>query len=278
MLLNVRAAATYELGAESFLSLMVEPPLLGPTYRVERERLLTSPTASCELRRDLYGNPRRDLVAPAGMFSFEFTATINVAPNAPLPPDAVEHPPHEIPAEAMVYTLPSRYCQSDLLVRMARGEFGHLPSGGERVLAVAEWVRLNVEYRYGTTDAKTSAFDTATERVGVCRDFAHLVIAFCRALGIPSRYVSGYALGLDPPDFHGFVQVFLGGAWHNVDATTADLRPALIPIAVGRDAADAAMTTLWGPNTLIEQSVEVAEAGRSLDDGKPAMPKLVNPA
>ena len=112
----------------------------------------------------------------------------------------------------------------------------------------------------------TSAFDTATERVGVCRDFAHLVIAFCRALDIPARYVSGYALGLEPPDFHGFVQVYLGGAWHNVDATTDDVRPALVPIAVGRDAADVAMTTPWGPNTLIEQSVEVREAPQDRSD------------
>jgi transglutaminase-like putative cysteine protease len=143
---------------------------------------------------------------------------------------------------------------------MAMGEFGGLRPGGGRVLAIAEWVRRNVEYRYGTTDAKTSAFDTATERIGVCRDFAHLVIAFCRALNIPARYVSGYALGLEPPDFHGFVQVYLGGAWHNIDATVEGARPALVPIAVGRDAADVAITTLWGPNALIEQRVEVREA------------------
>lgn len=106
----------------------------------------------------------------------------------------------------------------------------------------------------------TSAFDTATERIGVCRDFAHLVISFCRALDIPARYASGYALGLDPPDFHGFVQVYLSGAWHNIDATIEGVRPALIPIAVGRDAADVAMTTSWRLTTLLEQSVEVREA------------------
>lgn len=260
MRLNVRASAMYELEAEGFLSLMVEPPLIGDAHRVTSERLMTSPVAVCELRRDVYGNPRRDLVAGPGTFSFEFTAEVEARPNATLPADAVEHPPREIPGEAMVYTLPSRYCQSDLLARMAQGEFGGIEPGGGRVLAVAEWVRRNVEYRYGTTDAKTSAFDTATERIGVCRDFAHLVIAFCRALGIPARYVSGYALGLDPPDFHGFVQVYLGGAWHNIDATTADVRPALVPIAVGRDAADVAMTTLWGPNQFVAQSVEVREA------------------
>jgi transglutaminase-like putative cysteine protease len=166
---------------------------------VTEEKLLTTSTVFCDLRSDLYGNPRRHVIAPRGRFSFDFQATIEIEPNVALPPGAVEHPPEEIPGEAMVYTLPSRFCQSDLLARMALDEFGHLPHGGARVLAIAEWVRRHVQYRYGTTDAMTSAFDTATERVGVCRDFAHLVIAFCRALVIPARYVSGYALGLDPP-------------------------------------------------------------------------------
>ena len=260
MLLTVKASATYELSVETFLCLMVEPPLKGPAHQVKAERLSTTTTIFCDLRSDLYGNPRRHVIAPAGRFSFTFEATIEVEPNVALPPGAVEHPPQEIPGEAMVYTLPSRFCQSDLLARMALDEFGHLPHGGARVLAIAEWVRRHVQYRYGTTDALTSAFDTATERVGVCRDFAHLVIAFCRALVIPARYVSGYSLGLDPPDFHGFAQVYLGGTWHNVDATFDGVRPALIPIAIGRDAADVAMATTWVPHVLLAQSVEVREA------------------
>ena len=115
---------------------------------------------------------------------------------------------------------------------MASKEFGSLPPGGARVRAIAEWVRTHVEYCYGTTTSKTSAYDTATERVGVCRDFAHLVISFCRALGMPARYVSAYALGLEPPDFHGITQVFLGGRWYNVDATYEGMAHALVPIAL----------------------------------------------
>ncbi len=260
MLLSVRAAACYDLPEETFVLLMVEPPLSGPGCRIRDERLVTTPTSLGELRTDLHGNLQRRLLAPRGPFGFTFTATIDADPNAPVPPDAREHPPQEIPPEAMVYTLPSRYCQSDLLARMARSEFGDLPPGGGRVLAIAEWVRRRVEYRYGTTDAMTSAYDTATERIGVCRDFAHLTIAFCRALGVPARYVSAYALGLEPPDFHGHVQVYLGGAWHNVDATYEGVRPVLVPIAIGRDAADVAMTTLWGTGELITQTVEVREA------------------
>lgn len=273
MLLTVKASATYECSVETFLCLMVEPPLLGPKHRVLEEKLLTSPTVFCDLRADLYGNPRRHVIAPEGRFSFSFEATVEVEPNVALPSVSFEHPPQEIPGEAMVYTLPSRFCESDLLARMALDEFGHLPHGGARVLAIAEWVRRHVQYRYGTTDSLTSAFDTATERVGVCRDFAHLVIAFCRALVIPARYVSGYALGLDPPDFHGFAQVYLGGAWHNVDATFEGVRPALIPIAVGRDASDVAMATTWVPHVLLAQSVEVREAAP-----RPADPAIPPPA
>jgi transglutaminase-like putative cysteine protease len=259
MLLNVRATATYELAAESFMYLMVEPGLVGRGHRVREERLTTSPAQFCEINRDLYGNLQRQLVAGMGLFSFDFTATIEAAANVPLTPEATEQPPQDLPPDVMIYTLPSRYCQSDLLARMARLEFGHLPPGGSRALAISQWVRQHVDYVYGTTDSRTSAFDTATERVGVCRDFAHLVIAFCRGLDIPARYVSGYALGLEPQDFHGFAQVYLGGAWHNLDATAEAPRPALVPIAVGRDAADVAITTIWGISTLLEQTVLVQE-------------------
>jgi transglutaminase-like putative cysteine protease len=261
MLLTVRAAAAYDLAAETFLSLMVEPLPEGPAHRVEREQLTTTPACRSAPSRDLYGNLRRSFLAGKGRFSYEFKATIAATAPGPLSPEAAQHPPSEIPPEVMISTLPSRYCQSDLLARMARGEFGHLGPGGARVLGIAEWVRRHVEYRYGTTDNLTSAFDTATERIGVCRDFAHLVIAFCRALDIPARYVSGYALGLEPPDFHGYAQAYLGGAWHDLDATSPTPRPALIPIAFGRDDADVPMLTSWGACQLIEQTVEVRELG-----------------
>jgi transglutaminase-like putative cysteine protease len=265
MNVSIRAAASYQLDTESSFCLMVEPSLQGPAHRVVEANFATTPTVASELRRDLYGNPVRFLTIGQGKFSFQFTAQIEVQPNLAVPVEAIEHRPQDLPPEVMVYTLPSRYCQSDQLARMANDEFGQLPLGGGRVLEIAAWVRRHVEYRYGTTDAMTSAYDTATERAGVCRDFAHLVIAFCRALDIPARYISGYALDLEPPDFHGYVQVYLGGAWHNVDATTEALRPALIPIASGRDAADVAMATLWGQNRLLEQTVEVRRTSPAID-------------
>lgn len=259
MILQIRSRASYQLPHDAFILLMIEPPLLGLTHKVLDENLVTTPTPSTELWNDIYGNPQRRFAAPAGPFSFEFSARIETQANAPLPDDAVELAPSEIPAECMIYTVPSRYCQSDRLIRLAESEFGDLKPGGSRVNGIANWIRQRVEYRYGTTDSSTDAFDTATSRVGVCRDFAHLLISFCRALGIPARYVSGYCLELEPPDFHAYVQVYLSGAWHNVDATFEGVRPALVPIAVGRDAADVAITTLFGANKLEEQIVEVSK-------------------
>ncbi len=259
MLLKVHASAAYNMPAETFLLLMVEPTLVGPRHVVQTENLSTTPTPFSDLWTDAFGNPQRRMVVPAGPFKFHFEATIDAQPNLEIPDNAPEPSPRQIPPEAMVYTFPSRYCQSDRLVRMALDEFGAMKPGGARVKAIARWIHEHVEYRYGTTDASTSAADTAIERVGVCRDFAHLVIAFCRALGLPARYVSGYCLGLQPQDFHGFAQVYLGGTWHNVDATYSGVRPALVPIAVGRDAADVAITTLWGMGTVAEQAVEVTQ-------------------
>jgi transglutaminase-like putative cysteine protease len=264
MLLTISATADYDLPQDTFLFLMVEPALFGPTHRVAEESLRTTPTPFARLETDLHSNPQRRLLAPRGFFTFDFQATVEVERFAPLPDDAPEHDPRELPAEALVYTLPSRCCPSDRLLRMARQEFGCLPPGGRRVRTIAEWVRKHIEPRDGDDEwgnaVWESACETATNRTGTCRDMAHLLIAFCRALRIPARYVSGYAFGIDPADFHGCVQVFLGGQWHTVDAATAASPVALIPIAVGRDASEVAAVSLWGEGQCRERSIQVARA------------------
>ena len=141
MVVCVRASATYELESPSYLWLMVEPALRGEAHRVTESSLLTNPTVASESRLDLYGNTVRLFVLPQGRFSFEFNARIEAEPNTCVPPDAVEHSPQDFPNDASIYTLPSRYCQSDLLARMAIDEFGGLQPGGNRVRAIAEWVR-----------------------------------------------------------------------------------------------------------------------------------------
>jgi transglutaminase-like putative cysteine protease len=254
---QIRAAGTYELTADTCLLLMVEPSAESVAHTVLQQELVTTPTPVSELWTDECGNVVRRLLAPAGAFRFDYRATVRTVPNAPVPDEAILHEPLDLPAETFPYLRPSRYCPSDRLTRFAADLFGGIPAGGARVNAIAAWVHENIAYQYGTSDTQTTAIDTLIERVGVCRDFAHLSVSLCRASGIPARYVSGYALGLTPCDFHGYVQAYVGGAWRNVDATFEGVRPAFVPIAVGRDAADVALLTTMGPATVQEQTVEV---------------------
>jgi len=144
------------------------------------------------------------------------------------------------------YLFPSRYCQSDRLGRLAWDLFGKIENPHQKVVAISDWVYANVEYLRGSTDSLTSAYDTVTQRTGVCRDFAHLAIALCRALNIPSRYFAGYAYGLEPPDFHACFECFIGGQWVVFDATRLSHLNGLVRIGTGRDAADAAVATIFG--------------------------------
>jgi transglutaminase-like putative cysteine protease len=164
-------------------------------------------------------------------------------------------PLHELPLEALVFLYPSRFCQSDLLARFATREFINIESGFERLTRICNWIYEYVEYLQGTTNSSTSAFDTATQRAGVCRDFAHLGIALCRALGIPARFVSGYAYGLNPPDFHAYFEAFLGGRWILADPTRLSPQSSFIRIGQGRDAADTSFATIFGNAALTEMQL-----------------------
>jgi transglutaminase-like putative cysteine protease len=152
----------------------------------------------------------------------------------------------QIPADALVFLYPSRFCQSDLLARLAKREFNQNESGFYRVTRICNWIYERIEYLSGTTTPTTSAFDTVTELVGVCRDFAHLAIAFCRSLGIPARFVSAFAYGLNPPDFHAYVEAFLGGRWILFDPTRLAPQSSFVRIGHGRDAADTSFATIFG--------------------------------
>jgi len=134
-----------------------------------------------------------------------------------------------------------------MLVRLAQHEFGKLQHGFSRVTAICNWIRNNVEYLRGSTNPLTSAYDTATERAGVCRDFAHLAIAFCRALLIPARFVAGYAYALQQPDFHAYFEAYLDGAWYIFDPTRLAPQTGLIRIGTGHDAADTSFATIFVP-------------------------------
>jgi len=144
------------------------------------------------------------------------------------------------------YLYPSRYCQSDKLFRLANNLFGHIINPFEKVIGMVNWINKNVEYRSGSTNAQTSAYDTVTQQTGVCRDFAHLGIALCRALTIPARYFTGYAYQLKPGDFHACFEAYIGDEWILFDATRLVPLNGLIKIATGRDAADTAIANIFG--------------------------------
>ncbi len=170
----------------------------------------------------------------------------------------------DLPDGVIQFLLPSRYCQSDQLGKLALEIAGTATPGYDQAEAIRAWIYANVEYAYGTSDASTAALDTAERRVGVCRDFAHLGMALCRALNIPARMVVGYLYRLDPMDLHAWFEAFVGGRWYTFDATQAAPRGGRIVIAYGRDAADVALTTQFGPATLEQMRVWVDRAGDTM--------------
>jgi transglutaminase-like putative cysteine protease len=165
-------------------------------------------------------------------------------------------PVAELSSDAIPYLFPSRYCQSDKLGKLAWDLFGEIQKPYDKVVAIVEWINSNVEYCRGTTNSETSAYDTVTQRTGVCRDFAHLGIALCRALNIPARYFSGYAYQLDPPDFHACFEAFVGGRWLIFDPTHLAHLNGLVRIGTSRDAADAALANIFGSVRLLEIKVD----------------------
>lgn len=198
------------------------------------------------------------LRAHPGKLSLRYRAAVELEHFIADPASIAEIPVADLPMETLQFLYPSRYCESDLLARVALREFGSLPPGYCRVAAICDWVRSHVEYVPGITNSRTSAYDTATQQVGVCRDFAHLTIAFCRALNIPARYTTAYAFGLDPPsDFHAIVEAYLGGRWFIFDPNRMAPRTGVVRVGTGRDAADVAFATIFGPATMTQMRVVI---------------------
>jgi transglutaminase-like putative cysteine protease len=190
-----------------------------------------------------------------GPLRVSYLATVELVHHIQNGDNVPESVPAAIPSEVIPYLYPSRYCESDMLVRLAQHEFGKLQHGFSRVTAICNWIHDNVEYLRGSTNPLTSAYDTATERAGVCRDFAHLAIAFCRAVLIPARFVAGYAYALHPPDFHAYFEAYLDGAWYIFDPTRLAPQTGLIRVGTGHDAADASFATIFGPATFSSMKV-----------------------
>lgn len=204
------------------------------------------------------GRPVR-LHAEAGELQLTYTATV-ARPNhasASADPDALLPDPGTLPLALLPWTWPSRYCPSDLVAGTATALFGHLPRCAHLLDDVAAWVKDHIAYVPGVSNALTTADETLLTRQGVCRDLAHVTVSFLRALGVPARVTAGYALELDPPDFHLIVEAFDGQEWRLLDPTGLAPVATLVPIATGRDAAEVAWATAGGAVQLEELSVTV---------------------
>lgn len=202
----------------------------------------------------------------SGDFSIRYMATVEIrerqtdsfAPELPIP---------ALPAEALVYLRSSRYCESDTLFNVALRQFGGVAHGHSRVESICQWIRESIDYLIGTSTPTYSARDVLAQRAGVCRDFAHVGITLCRALNIPARFVTGYAVYADPPpDFHAVFEAFLGGEWWLFDPTGLSPTSDLIRIGTGRDALDVPFATFFGQARLRRLSplVEPAAPGDTL--------------
>jgi transglutaminase-like putative cysteine protease len=225
---------------------------------LERPDVLTSnPPVPIESYRDGFGNWCNRLVAPAGRFTFG-TDTVIRDPGLFEVPDlsAVQHEVQMLPTDALLFLLPSRYCESDVLADDAWRLFGQLPPGAAKVQAVCDFVHSHIKFDYSLARPTRTAAEAYREQTGVCRDFAHLAVAFCRALNIPTRYCTGYIsdIGLPPPyaemDLAAWMEVYLGGRWHAFDPRNNAPRVGRVLIAYGRDAADVPLTYIFGPGTL----------------------------
>ncbi len=217
------------------------------------ERLASAPNAALEEFTDFYGNRCQRLILAAGTNTLTYDAEVEVAagPEA-TNRSAVELTPDQVPPELLHFTLPSRYCLSDELGDAAWDLFRGVQPGWTRVQAICDWVHANLRFRYGSSTPRTTAADVYRQREGVCRDFAHLAVTFCRAFNIPSRYVFGYIpdIGVppsvEPMDFCAWFEVYLEGGWWTFDARNNIPRIGRCVIGRGRDALDVAMVTTYG--------------------------------
>jgi transglutaminase-like putative cysteine protease len=225
---------------------------------------------------DTFGNFCSRMIMPPGVTTLSCDFVIEDAGitdrQSPL---AIQHEATELPTDVLMYLFSSRYCDTEHLSNIAWGLFGHVPAGWQRVQAIVDFVHQHLTYGYQYARSTRTAYEAYQERVGVCRDFAHLAVALCRCMNIPARYCSGYLgdIGIEPVpipmDFHAWFEVYLSGEWHSFDARHRVPRIGRILMACGRDAADTALTTAFGSVQLIGFNVHTDEvSGERIDQSR----------
>jgi transglutaminase-like putative cysteine protease len=235
--------------------------------RTARQRVLTEDlhlSSRCEVSEHTdtaTGSRFLRVGAGPGALVVNYTATVDIAHAIAEPAGIYQMGVRSLPGAVMPFVYPSRYCESDRLLRFAGAEFGNAPPGYALARHIRDWVAKNVVFTSNSTSGETSACDTLLERQGVCRDFAHLMIALCRAMNIPSRFATGIDYGADPAlgpqDFHAYVEVYLGGRWWIFDPSGTAIPMGFVRLGTGRDAADAAFCTMFGPASMTGMSIDI---------------------
>jgi transglutaminase-like putative cysteine protease len=246
--------------------------------------IVTRPGLPITAYRDSFGNWCSRITAPAGRTVITSNAVIRDSGKTDVyEPNAGQHPIEELPAEALVFLLASRHCETELLSDTAWSLFGTTAPGWARVQAVCDFVHNHIVFGYEHARPTKTAFEVFQERQGVCRDYAHLAITFCRCLNIPARYCTGYLgdMGVPPPhgpmDFAGWFEAYLGGHWYTFDARNNVPRIGRVLMARGRDATDVALVTSFGPNTLVGFKVWTDEMEAASTPLAPTPPGLDAP-
>ena len=221
------------------------------------DHLITSPSIPVTAYRDSFGNWCSRIVAPKGEIRLSADAVVNdTGEPDPVNVSARQQPIQDLPGETLVFLLGSRYCETDLLSEVAWQLFGDTPAGWERVQAICDFVHRRIAFDYNHARPTKTAWEAYNERLGVCRDYAHLGIAFCRCMNIPARYCTGYLgdIGIPkqdaPMDFSAWLEAYLDGQWYTFDPRNNIPRVGRVLIARGRDAADVPISNSFGPNTL----------------------------
>ncbi len=247
----------YDFGVETPMIVMLNVHYSRFADLERPDHLTTAPAVPIESYRDTYGNWCSRLVAPAGRFMLGTDGVIRDSGEPdPIRSDAIQHQVQDLPPDTILFLLASRYCETDCLADEAWKLFGHTPPGWPRVQAICDFVHGHITFGYAHSRPTRTALEGYREGKGVCRDFAHLAVAFCRCMNIPARYCTGYIsdIGQPPPyepmDFAAWMEVWLDGAWRTFDPRNNQPRIGRILIATGRDAADVPLTHTFGPNIL----------------------------
>jgi transglutaminase-like putative cysteine protease len=257
MKIRIGYEIVYECPQPTFAILVLNVHPTRAADLLQPDAIATSPAVPLQSYRDGFGNWCTRLVLSAGITRITTDAVVRDSGEPdPVVPAATQTPVERLPDEALVYLLASRYCETDRLMDVAWSVFAATPPGWARVQAICDYVHRRLEFGYGYARPNKTAFEAHEERQGVCRDFAHLAITLCRCMNIPARYCTGYLgdIGVPPADapmdFSGWFEAYLDGKWYVFDARHNVPRIGRVLIARGRDAADVAITTTFGPNRL----------------------------